>query len=213
MMHEVSADARPRGNLHCDGDIHRPLFFGPHPSFVIPEMEQPYFHVSSPGARRVLCRWGILVGLLSAAFIRSIYAFEDFFTQKGERRILRAAHGWHARRRSDHVRPHGLLRALLHRGSRLRDGSGHSFGHGIEPGSLLLLLALKLLATSLTLGSGASGGIFSPALFLGATLGGAYGVLLQRLFPGMAISPPAFAVAGMAGMVGGSTGAAWRRSS
>ena len=77
-----------------------------------------------------------------------------------------------------------------------------------SPYLILILFALKLLATSLTLGSGASGGIFSPALFVGATLGGAYGILLHRFFPGLAISPPAFAVAGMAGMVGGTTGAA-----
>ena len=63
-------------------------------------------------------------------------------------------------------------------------------------------------ATGLTLGSGASGGIFSPALFIGATLGGAYGFLLDRLFPAAGVSPAAFAVAGMAGLVGGSTGAA-----
>ena len=73
---------------------------------------------------------------------------------------------------------------------------------------LLLLFVLKLLATALTLGSGASGGVFSPAIFLGATLGGVYGLALQRLFPGLPIHPAAFAVAGMAGVVGGSTGAA-----
>ena len=71
---------------------------------------------------------------------------------------------------------------------------------------LVLLFAAKLLATSLTLGSGASGGVFSPALFLGATAGGAYGVVLHRIFPSLHISAPAFAVAGMAGVVGGSTG-------
>ncbi|MDD2338300.1 MAG: chloride channel protein [Geobacteraceae bacterium] len=73
---------------------------------------------------------------------------------------------------------------------------------------LLILSILKLLATSLTLGSGGSGGIFSPSLFLGATLGSAYGLVLAGLFPELPISPPAFAVAGMAGMVGGVTGAA-----
>jgi CIC family chloride channel protein len=43
---------------------------------------------------------------------------------------------------------------------------------------------------------------------MGATLGGAYGIILHQIFPGLVISPPAFAVAGMAGMVGGATGAA-----
>jgi len=73
---------------------------------------------------------------------------------------------------------------------------------------LLVLFGLKTLATALTLGSGGSGGIFSPSLFLGATFGAAYGVLLKQMFPGLPISPPAFAVVGMAGMVGGTTGAA-----
>jgi CIC family chloride channel protein len=72
---------------------------------------------------------------------------------------------------------------------------------------LLLLFVLKLLATSLTLGSGASGGIFSPSLFMGATLGGAFGILVNHLFPGIDLNPAAFAIAGMAGMVGSSTGA------
>ena len=73
---------------------------------------------------------------------------------------------------------------------------------------LVLLFVLKLLVTSLTLGSGASGGIFSPALFLGAMAGAAYGVALKAIFPFLPVSPPVFALAGMAGMVCGSTGAA-----
>ena len=75
-------------------------------------------------------------------------------------------------------------------------------------GLLLLLCVLKLLSTSLTLGSGASGGIFSPSLFMGATFGGAYGIGLGWIFPSLADHAPAFAVAGMAGVVGGATGAA-----
>ena len=73
---------------------------------------------------------------------------------------------------------------------------------------LVLLFLLKLLVTSLTLGSGASGGIFSPALFLGAMAGAAYGVALKAIFPFLPVSLPVFALAGMAGMVCGSTGAA-----
>jgi chloride channel protein, CIC family len=72
----------------------------------------------------------------------------------------------------------------------------------------VLLFGLKLLVTCLALGSGGFGGIFSPALFLGATAGGAFGIFQQHLFPGISLSPPALAVAGMAGMVGGVTGAA-----
>src|SRR5215831_16234475 len=103
---------------------------------------------------------------------------------------------------------------LLTCGHYYIEGVGYSTVQDILTGTLsalpvlCLLCLLKLLATCLTLGSGASGGIFSPALYMGATLGGAYGIVLDRLFPGFAISPPAFAVAGMAALVGGATGAA-----
>jgi hypothetical protein len=66
----------------------------------------------------------------------------------------------------------------------------------------------KLFATSTTLGSGASGGVFSPALFLGAMAGEAWGVVLNHYLPGLQVSPVAFAVAGMGGVVGGTTAAA-----
>jgi CIC family chloride channel protein len=73
---------------------------------------------------------------------------------------------------------------------------------------LLLLYLCKLLATSVSLGSGSSGGIFSPSLFMGATLGGAFAGLANTLFPGLGISVPAFAMVGMGTMVGSGTGAA-----
>jgi len=59
---------------------------------------------------------------------------------------------------------------------------------------LLVLLGLKLLATSATLGSGGSGGIFSPSLFLGAALGGAMALIFQPLFPGLISSQGAYAM-------------------
>jgi CIC family chloride channel protein len=209
MMHEVSARTLvPVAICTATATYIGRLFFGPHPSFLIPELEQPYFHVSSPGLLVAYVPLAILVGLLSAAFIRSIYAFEDFFTQK-------VKGGYYVQHMAGMLAVGVIMYVLMVCfGHYYIEGVGYATVQDILSGTesnralLLLLLALKLLATSLTLGSGASGGIFSPALFLGATVGGAYGVLLQRLFPGMAISPPAFAVAGMAGMVGGSTGAA-----
>jgi CIC family chloride channel protein len=75
------------------------------------------------------------------------------------------------------------------------------------PGFLLILVGAKLLVTCLTLGSGASGGVFSPSLFLGAALGAALGSILHRVVPGMDLTPAHFAVATMAGMVAGTTGA------
>jgi CIC family chloride channel protein len=76
-----------------------------------------------------------------------------------------------------------------------------------DPWFLLLLLVLKLAATSLSLGSGASGGVFSPALFIGATGGAAFGHLCLAAFPSLQVNLATFAIAGMAAAIGGSTGA------
>ena len=74
-------------------------------------------------------------------------------------------------------------------------------------GFLFLLFLCKLLATSLSLGSGSSGGIFSPSLFMGATIGGAFAAALGALHLPLALNIPAFAMVGMGAMVGGGTGA------
>jgi CIC family chloride channel protein len=80
---------------------------------------------------------------------------------------------------------------------------------GLASGSLLgLLFVCKLTATCLSLGSGSSGGIFSPSLFMGATLGAAFGTLANGAIPWLNLSIPGFAIVGMAAMVGGATGAA-----
>ena len=60
----------------------------------------------------------------------------------------------------------------------------------------------------MSLGSGSSGGIFSPSLFMGATLGGAFAGLASAVLPWLPISMPAFAMVGMGAMVGSGTGAA-----
>lgn len=70
---------------------------------------------------------------------------------------------------------------------------------------LVVLIAMKLLATCFTLGSGNSGGIFAPSLFIGAVAGGAFGFLVNYLFPGSTATPGAYALVGMAGMVAGAT--------
>jgi CIC family chloride channel protein len=81
-------------------------------------------------------------------------------------------------------------------------------GQITSAGFLLILFLSKLLATSASLGSGSSGGIFSPSLFMGAALGAAFASLVQAVAPGVPISLPAFAMVGMGAMVGGGTGAA-----
>ena len=76
------------------------------------------------------------------------------------------------------------------------------------PALLALLFVAKLAATSMSLGSGASGGIFSPSLFMGATIGGAFGLVVNMIHPVDALGVTTCAIIGMAAMVGGGTGAA-----
>jgi CIC family chloride channel protein len=73
-------------------------------------------------------------------------------------------------------------------------------------GLLMLLFALKLIATTISLGCGASGGIFSPSLFLGATLGAAFAAVAGLALPHAGLTGPSAAIVGMAAMVGAGTG-------
>ena len=66
---------------------------------------------------------------------------------------------------------------------------------------LLVFFLVKVVATSFTVGSGGSGGVFAPAIACGGTLGCAVGMLLRMLWPGMGIHPAAFALVGMAGFL------------
>src|ERR1019366_6001543 len=151
---------------------------------------------------------GGIMAVVSAVFIRALYAAEDFFEGSiPNREYLRHVIG---------MLGVGVLAASFMRvtGHYYVEGVGYSTIFDILSGTLdgagflVILFAAKLLATSLTLGSGASGGVFSPSLFMGAALGGAYGVALRTLFPGLHVVPAAFALAGMAGVVAGATGAA-----
>jgi chloride channel protein, CIC family len=69
----------------------------------------------------------------------------------------------------------------------------------------LALIFMKILATSLTLGSGGSGGIFAPSLFMGAMLGYFFGSFVHATFPDITASPGAYALVAMGGLVAGTT--------
>ncbi|MFW9806810.1 MAG: chloride channel protein [Candidatus Thorarchaeota archaeon] len=70
--------------------------------------------------------------------------------------------------------------------------------------ALFIFGAFKLLATSFTLGSGGSGGVFAPTLFMGAAFGGAFGLTFSAILPGSVPQPMAFALVGMAALFAGS---------
>ncbi len=66
-------------------------------------------------------------------------------------------------------------------------------------GVILLVAVGKILATSFTIGSGGSAGVFGPSMVIGGTIGAASGYLLQFIFPGFTLYPSTFAIVGMAG--------------
>jgi CIC family chloride channel protein len=184
------------------------LFFGVHPSFLFPVFGAAFFRSESLGTLGAFAGLGVLTGLAATLFIRAVYGLEDAFaTLVAKNAYLR------------HMAGMLLLGAAMvlfqaRYGHYYVEGTGYATvqdvlaGRLLLPGLLVLLFAMKLLATALSLGSGGSGGIFSPCLFMGATLGLAYGLCLRSLFPPLASDLPIFAIAGMAGFVAAATGAA-----
>ena len=87
-------------------------------------------------------------------------------------------------------------------------GSGYGFINAALLGTVPLLALvtfgfLKMLATAFSIGSGGSGGVFAPTLFMGAGLGGALGILFNTFAPDIAPHPTAYALVGMAAMFAG----------
>ncbi|MGN7612511.1 chloride channel protein [Magnetococcales bacterium HHB-1] len=72
---------------------------------------------------------------------------------------------------------------------------------------MLILVVIKILATSVTLGSGFSGGVFTPSLFLGAMVGGGFGTYAHALFPAISAGSGAYALVGMGAMAASVLGA------
>jgi CIC family chloride channel protein len=182
------------------------IFFGLRPAFDVPAVGSVSTDPRAVSLLLLYAVLGAIVGVASAAFIRGLHFAEDKFGQI-ENPYLRHAIGMTVLG--------GLMYALLRiTGHYHVDGVGYATIQDVLLGGLatapilVLLFASKLAATSLSLGSGSSGGIFSPSLFMGATLGGAFGALAHLIFPAASISVPAFAMVGMAAMVGGTTGAA-----
>lgn len=183
------------------------LFFGATPAFFVPAQ----LGAISNGPDGVLtlvlyALLGAITGAAAALLIRSLHWAEDAFDQLPGR----------YRRHALGMLIVGLTMYLLWRyaGHYYVEGVGYAtiqatlYGQ-LQGGGFLLLLALcKTLATSVSLGSGSSGGVFSPSLFIGAALGAAFASFITMAVPGAPVSVPAFAMVGMGAMVGGGTGAA-----
>jgi CIC family chloride channel protein len=180
-------------------------FFGHQPAFLVPQIEAMTPHANTAALLILYTALGAVAGIAAAGFIRGLHAAEDFFDHIP----------WRYARHMLGMLFVGVLMFTLYRtlGQYYVDGVGYAtiesilVGHTSAAWLLGLLLVCKALATSTSLGSGSSGGIFSPSLFMGATLGGGFAALLSAAGLAMPLSIPAFAMVGMGAMVGGGTGA------
>jgi CIC family chloride channel protein len=181
-------------------------FFGIHPAFAIPNALLASQAPATLTALLLYALLGALIGLAAAVFVRGLSYAEDVF-ELINNPYLRNIVGM--------LMIGALIYALLVGGGHYYvEGVGYSTIQAILngdlgiPALLVLLFAAKLCATSVSLASGASGGIFSPSLFMGATLGGAFGLLVNAVMPVADLGITTCAIIGMAAMVGGGTGAA-----
>ncbi len=181
--------------------------FGLAPAFYVPEAAFPSgFSIDSPLILGSFGLLGLAAGVVSWAFIRFLAWCEDIFPKLPGNAYTQNIIG---------MLVIGVLLYVfeLTTGQPQTAGVGYATIQSILNGDTVgfaLLVALfvgKLFATSVSLGAGASGGVFSPSLFIGATLGAACGALGGYFFPNEGFSVIEFAVVGMGAIVGGATGA------
>ncbi len=159
--------------------------FGSHPFLSLPA-----FALGSPVEFLPYAGLGVLASLVGIAFMRVLYAGED-----AADRLWRGP-AW--------LRPGtgGLLLGVVLLAVPQMYGVGYPVLERAVDGRyailvLLGLLAAKILATSMTMWIGGSGGVFAPSLFMGAMLGSAYGALAHQVIPGVAAAPGAYGLVGM----------------
>ena len=167
-------------------------FLGNYPAFIVPE-----YSLVSAQELFAYAGLGILAGFVALGFIRSLYGTIDIFEK---------------------FKVHPVVKAML--GGAVIGTIGiflpHIFGVGYEAiegalnGTMLwwfmaLLVVVKILAVSITIGSGGSGGVFAPSLFIGAMLGGSVGTVVHTLWPNSTGTPGAYALVGMGAVVAAGT--------
>lgn len=158
----------------------------------------PRYQLVSPQEIGFYFILGALAGIASYLFIKILYWCEDLFDNKIKMpEYLKPAIG-------------GLLIGAIALLFPQIMGVGYDTINNALYGNMLWYVALalifiKIIATSITLGSGGSGGIFAPSLFMGAMLGFFFGYGVHALFPEITATPGAYALVAMGGLVAGTT--------
>jgi CIC family chloride channel protein len=175
------------------------------PAFRVPAASE--FPTIAPWDLMAYLGLGIMCGLLALLFIKVLYRTEDIFRSLKTKPWAKPAIGglilgslgllfpW------VHGIGYGSIDAVLN-GEFMAD-SGWTLTAII--GLMAVLSLVKILGVGLTLGSGGSGGIFAPALFIGAMAGGAYGATLNHFFPDSSAPYFAYAMVAMGALVAAST--------
>jgi len=161
-------------------------------------LQLPAFHVQHPAELLLYAALGLLAGAAGVLFTKVLYWIEDLCD-------------W-AWRGPEWLRP--ALGGILLGGLLLVLPQMYGVGYPVLENAidgryviafLLLLMAGKIVATSLTIGIGGSGGVFAPSLFMGAMLGTAFGLALHHISPGLAPDPGAYGLVGMGAVFAGAS--------
>ena len=167
-------------------------FLGNVPAFIVPAYE-----LVSAWEFPLYLGLGIFCAAVGVTFTKTLYRIEDLFNEFKFPEYLKAIFG-------------GLIIGV---GSLVFPqilGVGYgainmALMQQITWWLLLVLVLAKILATSITIGSGGSGGIFAPSLFLGAMAGGFFGAMMHSLLPGITAHPGAYSIVGMGAVVSATT--------
>ena len=160
------------------------IFFGDVPAFPIP----PYAPASA-WELPIYALLGVVAAFVGVGFTRILYGFEDLFDAWRFPEYLKPVAG-------------GLLIGLMGLWFPQLFGVGYEAIEAVLHNQLTfitiaILVVLKVLATSITIGSGGSGGVFAPSLFIGSMLGGLFGFVVHRWMPEGTAVPAAYALVGM----------------
>jgi CIC family chloride channel protein len=167
-------------------------YLGDTPAFIVPVYEL----VSAWELPMYLCL-GLFCALAGITFTKTLYRIEDLFDEIKFPEYLK-----------------GIIGGLILGAGSLAFPQILGVGYGAIDMALmqkmawwllLVLVPAKILATSITIGAGGSGGIFAPSLFLGAMAGGFFGAVVHHLFPGITASPGAYSIVGMGAVVAATT--------